>query len=94
VPTINPARPPTDGLGEPKEARRPLDVPAAAAQLLGCRLPCHRFTGGDPLDRAREHSLWARVDTSREISGLPATMRLQALYERTRWWGSLESPQR
>lgn len=66
-----------------KQARRLLDVPAAAAQLLGCRLPCHRFTGGDPLARAREHSLWARVDTSREISRLPATMRLQALYERT-----------
>lgn len=29
-----------------EQARRLLDVPAVAAQLLGCRLPCHRFTGG------------------------------------------------
>jgi len=73
-----------DGSMDAAEVRRLLAVPAAAAQLLGCRLPCHRFTGGDPLERAREHSLWARVDTAREIGRLPATMRLQALHERLR----------
>lgn len=66
------------------EARRLLGVPGAAAQLLGCRLPCHRFTGGDPLERAREHSLWATVHVTREIARLPSTMRLAALYDRLR----------
>jgi hypothetical protein len=67
-----------------KEARRILGIPGAASQLLGCRLPCHRFTGGDPLERAREHSLWARIDVTREIARLPGTMRLQAVDERLR----------
>jgi len=66
------------------EARRVLAVPGAASHLVGCRLPCHRFTGGDPLERAREHSLWARVDAAREIARLPMSMRLRTLFERTR----------
>ncbi len=51
---------------------------AAARDLLGiCRLPCHRFVGGDDfLARAKEHSLRARVAEAQAIAGLPPSMRL------------------
>jgi hypothetical protein len=45
--------------------------------ISGCRLPCHRFIGGDDfLARAKEHSLRARIADAQAIADLPASMRL------------------
>jgi hypothetical protein len=66
------------------EVERLLEVPAAAAELHGCRLPCHRFRSGNFLDRAREHSLWARVQEAELVSTLPGSMRLTRVYESIR----------
>lgn len=51
---------------------------AAARDLIGgCRLPCHRFVGGDDfLARAKGHSLLARVADAKAIASLPPSMRL------------------
>ncbi len=64
------------------EVKRLLKVPAVAAELLGCRLPCHRFRSGHILEQAREHSLWARVQDAQSVESLPEAMRLHAVYER------------
>ncbi len=66
------------------EVRRLLNVPAVAAELRGCRLPCHRFRNDHILSQAREHSLWARVQDAQLVESLPASMRLPAVYERLR----------
>ena len=66
------------------EVERLLEVPAAAAELQGCRLPCHRFRSGNFLDRAREHSLWARVQEAELVSALPDSLRLARVYESIR----------
>ena len=66
------------------EVKRLLNVPAVAAELRGCRLPCHRFRSGNILNQAREHSLWARVQDAQSVGSLPASMRLHAVYERLR----------
>ena len=63
------------------DIRQLLSVPAAAAELLSCRLPCHRFRSGNFLDRAREHSLWERVHEAELVSALPPSMRLTRVYE-------------
>ena len=47
--------------------------------LSTCRLPCHRFIGGDPLVRAKEHSLRTRVDEAAAIAKLPTSMRASAV---------------
>lgn len=67
-----------------KEITRLLAVPAAAAELRACRLPCHRHRAGDLIDQAREHSLWARVTEAELINSLPSTMRATSVYERFR----------
>jgi hypothetical protein len=59
-----------------------LAVPGAAAELRSCRLPCHRFSGHHVLDRAREHSLWARVEETQLVAALPSSMRATSVYER------------
>lgn len=61
---------------------RLLSVPGAAAEIVGCRLPCHRFQGGHMLDRAREHSLWARIAEAQRVASLPASMQTTQVYER------------
>jgi hypothetical protein len=61
---------------------RLLSVPGAAAEIKGCRLPCHRFQGGHMLDRAREHSLWARIAEAQLVTSLPASMQTTQVYER------------
>jgi hypothetical protein len=66
------------------DVRRLLGNPAAAIELGGCRLPCHRFRSGDPLEQAREHSLWARVTDAQLVDSLPASMRSAAVHERLR----------
>jgi hypothetical protein len=66
------------------EVERVLAVPGAAAELRGCRLPCHRFRGDHVLDQAREHSLWARVSEAQLVDSLPPSMRLASVYERLR----------
>ena len=63
------------------EVKQLLSVPAAAAELLSCRLPCHRFRSGNFLDRAREHSLWERVHEAELVSALPLSMRVTRVYE-------------
>jgi hypothetical protein len=50
-------------------------VQAVRDRLAACRLACHRFIGGDPLARAREHSLWARVADASDVSGVSQSMR-------------------
>lgn len=67
---------------EASEVERLLAVPGAAAELRGCRLPCHRFSGHHLLDQAREHSLWARVEEAQLVSALPSSMRAPSVYER------------
>lgn len=62
-----------------KVLRQYLAVPAVRDLLSTCRLACHRFIGGDPLVRAKEHSLRARIDESAAISNLPASMRVSAV---------------
>src|SRR5262249_36844848 len=69
---------------EAKDVERALDVPAAAAELRGCRLPCHRFRSDHLLEQAREHSLWARVMDAQLVHSLPPSMRPTAVYERLR----------
>ncbi len=66
------------------DVERLLAVPGAAAELRGCRLPCHRFRGDHLLDQAREHSLWERVTDAQLVDSLPGSMRATAVYERTR----------
>ncbi|MCU1400346.1 MAG: hypothetical protein JWN62_3455 [Acidimicrobiales bacterium] len=61
-----------------------MSVPGAAAELRGCRLPCHRFRGGHLLDHAREHSLWSRVEEAQLVDSLPRSMRMTQVYERLR----------
>jgi hypothetical protein len=61
---------------------RLLGVPGAAAEIRGCRLPCHRFRGDHVLDSAREHSLWARVEESQRVISLPLSMRAPHILER------------
>lgn len=63
---------------------RLMSVPGAAAELRGCRLPCHRFRGDHPLEQAREHSPWARVEQARLVDSLPSSMRMTQVYERMR----------
>jgi len=58
-----------------------LEVPAVASELTGCRLPCHRFRSDEILERAREHSLWARVTEAQNVSSLPINMRLGSVRE-------------
>ena len=58
-----------------------LEVPAVAAELTGCRLPCHRFRSDQILERAREHSLWARVTEAKNVAALPPSMRLGSVRE-------------
>lgn len=67
-----------------KDVTRLLAVPAAAAELRSCRLPCHRHRAGDLIDQAREHSLWARVTEAELVNSLPSTMRATSVYERLR----------
>lgn len=69
---------------EAADVERLLAVPGAAAELRGCRLPCHRFRGEALLDQAREHSLWARVEEAQLVSALPTAMRASSVYERLR----------
>lgn len=72
-------------LGRSLEAaavERVLKVPGAAAELRGCRLPCHRFSGHHLLEQAREHSLWARVEEAQLVSSLPQSMRPTSVFER------------
>ncbi|KAA0234608.1 MAG: hypothetical protein JJLCMIEE_03081 [Acidimicrobiales bacterium] len=66
------------------DVERLLSVPAGAAELRGCRMPCHRFRSDHIIERAREHSLWARVQDAQLVSSLPPSMRLTSLYERLR----------
>ncbi len=66
------------------EVERLLAVPAAAAELQGCRMPCHRFRSDHLIERAREHSLWARVQDAQLVDSLPHSMRLTSVYERLR----------
>ena len=63
---------------------RLLAVPGAAAELRGCRLPCHRFRGDHVLEHAREHSLWSRVQEAQLVASLPRSMRMTQVYERLR----------
>lgn len=69
-----------EALGRSFAAKRVTEIRSvpAARDLLGtCRLPCHRFVGGeDFLARAKEHSLRARVAEAQILAGLPASMRL------------------
>lgn len=67
---------------EAADVERLLAVPGAAAELRSCRLPCHRFSGHHVLDRAREHSLWARVEETQLVAALPSSMRATSVYER------------
>ena len=67
-----------------KDIERSMTVPAAAAELTGCRLPCHRFRPDHLLDQAREHSLWTRVEEAVLVGSLPATMRASSVFERMR----------
>lgn len=58
-------------------------VNAVRDLLSGCRLPCHRFIGGDDyLARAKEHSLRARIAEAKAISDLPQSMRLNEMTQR------------
>lgn len=66
------------------DVARLMSLPATAAELRGCRLPCHRFRGDHVLERAREHSLWARVQEAQLVSSLPTSMRMTQVYERLR----------
>ncbi len=59
-------------------------VPGTAAELRGCRLPCHRFRGDHILEHAREHSLWTRVQEAQLVNSLPVSMRMTQVYERLR----------
>lgn len=57
-------------------------VSAVSDLLGGCRLPCHRFIGGnDFLSRAKEHSLRSRVAVAERVAGLPPSMRLDEVIE-------------
>lgn len=57
-------------------------VPAARDLIGSCRLPCHRFIGGnDFLARAKEHSLRARVAEAEGMAALPPSMRLTEMIE-------------
>jgi hypothetical protein len=62
-----------------KVLRQYLAVPAARDLLTTCRLPCHRFIGGDPLVRAKEHSLRSRIDEAAAVTKLPPSMRASAV---------------
>lgn len=66
------------------DVKRMLEVPGAAAQILGCRLACHRFRPDDYLATAREHSLRARIQDVQDVCSMPAGMRLTTVYERLR----------
>ncbi len=58
-------------------------MPAVRDLVSGCRLPCHRFVGGDDyLARAKEHSLRARVTEAQAIGALAPSMRLGEMIER------------
>ena len=67
-----------------KVVGRLMAVPGAAAELRGCRLPCHRFRGDHVLEHAREHSLWTRVQEAQLVNSLPVSMRMTQVYERLR----------
>jgi hypothetical protein len=57
-------------------------VPAARDLLGACRLPCHRFIGGDDyLSRAQEHSLRARITEAVAIASRPPSMRLSEVID-------------
>lgn len=58
-----------------------LSVPAVRDLLSTCTLPCHRFAGGDPLARAKEHSLRARVDEARAITDTTRSMRMSTILD-------------
>lgn len=62
-------------LGRSFDAKRVTELRSVTAvrDLLGsCRLPCHRFVGGDDfLARAKEHSLRARVAEAQSFPSLP-----------------------
>lgn len=74
-----------EALGRSFDAKRVTELRSVAAvrDLLGsCRLPCHRFVGGDDfLARAKEHTLRARVADAKAISALPSTMRLTEMIQ-------------
>ena len=61
---------------------RLLGVPAAAAEIRGCRMPCHRFRNDPIMDRGREHSLYARVQNAQLVDSLPPSMRATSVHER------------
>lgn len=61
---------------------RLLEVPAAAAEIRGCRMPCHRFRNDPIMDRGREHSLYARVQDAQLVDSLPPSMRATSVHER------------
>lgn len=65
-----------------KEVERLLRVPAAAAEIRGCRMPCHRFRNDPIMDRGREHSLYARVQDAQLVNSLPPSMRATSVHER------------
>jgi hypothetical protein len=69
---------------EAAAVERLLAVPAAAPMLRTCRLPCHRFSGSHLLERAREHSLRARIEEAQLVNSLPPSMRPSAVAERLR----------
>ena len=74
-----------EALGRSFDAKRVTELRSVVAvrDLLGsCRLPCHRFVGGDDfLARAKEHSLRARVAEAKAISALPSSMRLTEMIQ-------------
>jgi hypothetical protein len=69
-----------EALGRSFDAKRINEMRSVAAVhdlVSGCRLPCHRFIGGDDyLARAKEHSLRARIAEAQTIGALPTSMRL------------------
>lgn len=75
-----------EALGRSFTAKRVTElrsVPAVRDLVSGCRLPCHRFVGGDDyLARAKEHSLRARVAEAQAIDGLAPSMRLSEIIQR------------
>lgn len=75
-----------EALGRSFTAKRVTElrsVPAVRDLVSGCRLPCHRFVGGDDyLARAKEHSLRARVAEAQAIGALAPSMRLGEMIER------------
>jgi len=74
-----------EAVGRSFDAKRVTEmrsVPATRDLLGGCRLPCHRFVGGDDfLARAKEHSLRTRIAEAQAIAALPPSMRLTEIIQ-------------